>query len=55
MPKIKLIMDNLNTHSIASLYQAVDPETARRLAERLEITRRNMEVDPTSRELNSAS
>ncbi|BCG61250.1 transposase [Paenibacillus sp. URB8-2] len=36
-PKIKLIMDNLNTHSIASLYQAFDPETALRLAKRLEI------------------
>lgn len=30
-------MDNLNTHSIASLYQAFEPETARRLAKRLEI------------------
>jgi len=36
-PKIRLVMDNLNTHSIASLYQAFDPETARRLAKRLEI------------------
>ncbi len=35
--KIRLVMDNLNTHSIASLYQAFDPETARRLAKRLEI------------------
>lgn len=37
VPKIKLVMDNLNTHSIASLYQAFEPETARRLAKRLEI------------------
>jgi hypothetical protein len=36
-PQIRLVMDNLNTHSIASLYQAFDPETARRLAKRLEI------------------
>lgn len=36
-PKIKLVMDNLNTHSIASLYQAFDPQTALRLAKRLEI------------------
>ncbi len=35
--KIRLVMDNLNTHSVASLYQAFDPETARRLAKRLEI------------------
>ena len=30
-------MDNLNTHSLASLYEAYEPETARRLAERFEI------------------
>ncbi len=37
VPKIRLVMDNLNTHSIASLYEAFNPETARRLAKRLEI------------------
>ena len=36
-PHIRLVMDNLNTHSIASLYEAFPPETARRLAKRLEI------------------
>ena len=35
--KIVLVMDNLNTHSIASLYQAFKPEEALRLASRLEI------------------
>ena len=35
--KIVLVMDNLNTHRPASLYQAFAPEEARRLAERLEI------------------
>lgn len=35
--KIQLVMDNLNTHSIASLYQAFPPAEARRLAEKLEI------------------
>ena len=35
--KIRLVMDNLNTHNIASLYEAFSPEEARRLAERLEI------------------
>ncbi|GHU15922.1 transposase [Betaproteobacteria bacterium] len=35
--KVALVMDNLNTHSIASLYQAFSPEVARRLANRLEI------------------
>ena len=35
--KILIVMDNLNTHSIASLYQAFPPAEARRLAERLEI------------------
>jgi hypothetical protein len=32
-----LVMDNLNTHSIASLYEAFGPVLARRLARRLEI------------------
>ena len=35
--KIVLVMDQLNTHNIASLYQAFEPGEARRLAERLEI------------------
>lgn len=35
--KVRLVMDNLNTHSIASLYEAFSPKEARRLAERLEI------------------
>ena len=35
--KITLVMDNLNTHSLASLYEAFEPAEARRLAEKLEI------------------
>jgi len=35
--KVVLVMDNLNTHSTASFYEAFLPEEARRLAERLEI------------------
>ena len=35
--KVILVMDNLNTHSIASLYAAFPPKEAGRLAERLEI------------------
>ena len=35
--KIVLVMDNLNTHKLASLYEAFTPAQARRLAERLEI------------------
>jgi hypothetical protein len=34
---VVLVMDNLNTHGIASLYEAFDPETASGLAQRLEI------------------
>jgi hypothetical protein len=34
---VVLVMDNLNTHGIASLYEAFDPQTAFRLAQRLEI------------------
>lgn len=35
--RIVLVMDNLNTHSPASLYEAFEPSEARRLAEKLEI------------------
>ncbi len=35
--KIVLVMDQLNTHSPASLYEAFAPEEAKRLADRLEI------------------
>lgn len=35
--KLVLVMDNLNTHKLASLYEAFPPEQARRIAERLEI------------------
>ena len=35
--KVRLIMDNLNTHNIASLYEAFEPQEAHRLASRLEI------------------
>ena len=34
---IVLVMDNLNTHHPASLYEAFEPAEARRIAERLEI------------------
>ena len=35
--KIVLVMDNLNTHSLSSLYAAFTPQQARRLCERFEI------------------
>jgi transposase len=35
--KVLLVMDNLNTHSPASLYEAFVPEEAKRLADKLEI------------------
>jgi hypothetical protein len=35
--KIVLVLDNLNTHKLASLYEAFPPEQSRRLAERFEI------------------
>lgn len=35
--KIILVMDNLNTHAISSLYKRYSPEKARALAKRLEI------------------
>ena len=35
--QVRLVMDNLNTHNIASLYETFEPQEARRLAERLDI------------------
>jgi hypothetical protein len=35
--KIVLVMDNLNTHKLSSLYQAFEPAEARRLWERFEV------------------
>lgn len=35
--KVRLVMDNLNTHNIASLYETFPPAEARRLVDRLEI------------------
>jgi hypothetical protein len=35
--KVVLVMDQLNTHSVASLYEAFGPTEARRIAERLEV------------------
>lgn len=35
--KVILLMDNLNTHTGASLYEAFEPQEARRLLDRLEI------------------
>lgn len=35
--KVVLVMDNLNTHKLGSLYDAFEPSEARRIAERLEI------------------
>ena len=35
--QVRLVMDNLNTHNIASLYETFEPQEARRLAVRLDI------------------
>jgi hypothetical protein len=35
--KVRLVLDNLNTHTMASLYETFEPEEARCLARRLEI------------------
>jgi hypothetical protein len=35
--RIRLVMDNLNTHGISSLYETFSPEVALKLAKRLEI------------------
>ena len=33
---VRLVLDNLNTHSLASLYETFEPHEARRLADRIE-------------------
>lgn len=35
--QVRLVVDNLNTHCLASLYETFEPQEARRLAERIEI------------------
>ena len=35
--KVLVVMDNLNTHKLASLYEAFPPEEARRIAAKVEI------------------
>lgn len=35
--RVRLVLDNLNPHSLASLYETFEPQEARRLAERIEI------------------
>ena len=35
--KIRLVMDNLNTHTKASLYEAFDPPEAKRIADKLAV------------------
>ncbi|MCX2954563.1 hypothetical protein [Lentzea sp. NEAU-D7] len=47
---VRLVMDNLNTHSIASLYDAFPPGEAFALAQRLEI-RHTPNTDPGSTSL----
>ena len=37
VPRVTLVLDNLNTHTLGSLYEAFPPPEARRLAQRLEI------------------
>ena len=37
-PRVRLVCDNLNTHHVASLYEAFPADEARRLARRLDIT-----------------
>ena len=36
MPVVRLVLDNLNTHKLGSLYEAFEPCEARRIAQRLE-------------------
>ena len=42
VPLVRLVLDNLNTHRKASLYQTFPAEEARRIAQRLSTTRPSM-------------
>lgn len=35
--KVRLVLDNLNTHTLVALYETFEPEQARRLVEKLEL------------------
>ena len=35
--RVRLVLDNLNTHSLSSLYKTFEPQEARRLTERIEM------------------
>ena len=35
--RVRLVMDNLNTHCLASLYETFEPQEARQLAEHIEV------------------
>ena len=37
VPTITLVMDNLNTHRMSSLYEAFEPEEARRIMQKIEV------------------
>ncbi len=42
---IKLVMDNLNTHTIGALYEVFEPSEARRIAKKLEIHRERQRAE----------
>ena len=51
---IRLVMDNLNTHSLGSLYEAFPPDEARRMLDRMSsITHRSTAAGSTWRRSNS--
>ena len=52
--KLVLVLDNLNTHGLGSLYEAFAPAEARRLAEKLEIHYTPKHRVPPGRWLNMA-
>ena len=57
VPTVTLVMDNLNTHTLGSLYEAFPPAEARRLAQRLEMhyTPPSTAAGSTSRRTNSSA
>ena len=49
-----LVMDNLNTHGIASLYEAFPPAEAHALAQRLEIHHTKTPTNPPTNQAPDA-
>ena len=51
---VRVVLDNLNTHTIGSLYETFPPDKARELAERVRVFQRERETKGYSKALREA-